>query len=229
MFTNILTDPFKPDIKGFIYLVHAPLSWRFTEEGSIKQDVKWKIERIKNPGMYYHASLIGNKDPSWLRRFMGGERKIQTFVIFGPIGLIIKPRSDSVIKIAWNGDVGASIDPDELVEEMKEYDGLGLIKKPAELLTQAKGWNHLVLKGDPSTEIRGVVYREEKDERRAKMIAEAVQQVTRKAVALVKIPAFYRSDKAEGNAFNEWIKTSGKAVRSRKGRLVKKSNENKKG
>ena len=59
MYKEILTNPNQHDPNNFIYLVHAITDVDGTSKRRDRSNLEWRINRIKNPDLFYPASIIG--------------------------------------------------------------------------------------------------------------------------------------------------------------------------
>lgn len=158
-YKNLLTNPREHDPNNFIYLVRGVY---FDAEWSKKDDIKDIVNMIKNPNMFYRASIVGCLDrEAMYQRFGCPNRKVHQVSTYNQLGLILNPASDDVVLIAWNCDLHSPSKSESIKEFIKKYEGKR--KDLLTLLTQSKspygyGHNELILGGNEETEIVGIFY-----------------------------------------------------------------------
>lgn len=193
MFKEILTNPKEHNPNDFIYLVHGLLDWN--GNGISHQEMKDKVNRVRNPDQFYRASMIahlGGESAKQRFGWHGGE--LYQMGTFGNMGVIVDPASDDLVQIAWNCDLGSPWDSKELEKYVQEHKGK--IRYPLTLLTQTKGpedikYNELILKGDENTIVKGVYFRSQDSETeyKGKQLGEIVSELMQKEVPIVALPA----------------------------------------
>ncbi|MEK6862361.1 MAG: hypothetical protein AABY07_10450, partial [Nanoarchaeota archaeon] len=110
MFKKSLTEPNEHNPNDFIYLVHGLLDWN--GNGISPQEMKDKVNRVRDPNQFYRASMIAHLDGEAAKQrigWHGGE--VYQMGTFGDVGVIVDPAYDDLVQIAWNCDLGSPWDP----------------------------------------------------------------------------------------------------------------------
>lgn len=193
MFKKVLTNPREHNPNDFIYLVHGLLDWN--GNGISPQEMKDKVNRVKDPNQFYRASMIAHLDGESAKQrigWHGGE--VYQRGTFGNAGVIVDPAHDGLVQIAWNCDLGSPLDPKKLEKFVQEHKWK--IRDPLTLLTQTKGpddikYNELILKGDKDTAVRGVFFipQDSKTEHKGKQLGEIVSEFMQTDIPVIKLPA----------------------------------------
>lgn len=188
MFKKMLTNPKEHNPNDFIYLVHALLDWN--GNGITPQEMKDKVNRVRNPNNYYRASMISHLKKEASKQRIGYNGEVYQMGTFRNVGMILDPAHDGLIQIAWNCDLGSPWDPKELEKFVEQHKGK--IRYPFRLLTQTAGddsikYNELVLKGDKGTDVKGVFYKDmdSKTEHKGKILGEIVSEIMQSEVPII--------------------------------------------
>jgi hypothetical protein len=163
--------------------------------GISTQEMKDKVNRVRDPNQFYRASMIAHLDGESAKQrigWHGGE--VYQMGTFGNVGVIVDPAYDGLVQIAWNCDLGSPWDPKELEKFVQEHKGK--IRYPLTLLTQTQGpddikYNELILKGDETTNVKGVFFRpqDSKTEYKGKQLGEIVSELMQSEVPVIELPA----------------------------------------
>jgi len=190
--TNALTDPRKHNPDDFIYIVSG-MSIDVDKPKDIDLiGLKRRIERIKNPYMFYSGSLIGCLDEEATKRRLIHYQKVNQTGTFGDVGLILNPAEEDIY-VAWNCDLGSPTETKSLNDFAIK--NRGKIKTPFELLTKTVGpenlkCNELVLHGNPGREIQGVFVRGKRGIDKAASLAELVNMRENKDIPIIHLPEY---------------------------------------
>jgi hypothetical protein len=194
MFKDALTEPKEHTPNEFIYLVHGLLDWN--GNGISHQEMKDKVNRIRDPNQFYRTSMIAHLDAESAKKrlgWCGGE--VYQMGTFGNVGLIVDPARDGLVKIAWNCDLGSPVDQKELEKYVQQYKSRGC-KHPFSLLIETKGlddikYNELILKGDKSTIVKGVFFKpqDSETEHKGRQLGEIVSEIMQTNVPVIELPA----------------------------------------
>ena len=193
-FKEFLTDPREHNPDDFIYLVHGLVNWDFSDFGKelSREQVAEKIDLIKNPKSFLDTSLIANLNEDAVKNRMGWKNysKVCQLGTFSDVGLIISPASDSLIKIAWNCDVGTPMEQEEREKFVSCH--RGKIKPVSRLLTDVKGslYNHIILQGNYENEIKGIFYNHEKSNHFAERLEKILNDVLQEEIPIIKTPRY---------------------------------------
>jgi hypothetical protein len=192
MFKQVLTEPKEHNPKDFIYLVHGLLNWN--GDGISLQEMKSKVNRVRDPNRFYRASIIASLNGEAARQrigWCGGD--VHQLGTFGNVGVMVDPAHDGLVQIAWNCDLGSPLDSKELEKFIKEH--RGKIKYPLTLLTKTQGpddikYNELILKGDKNTSVKGVFFKpqDSKTEYRGRQLGEVVSELMKNQVPVIELP-----------------------------------------
>ncbi|MBW2993152.1 hypothetical protein KY317_01095 [Candidatus Woesearchaeota archaeon] len=193
MFKKLLTEPKEHNPDDFIYLVHGLLDW--TGNGISPQDMKDKLNKVRDPNQFYRASMIAHLHRESAKQrinWHGGE--VYQMGTFGRIGVILDPAYDGLVQISWNCDLGSPLDSKGLARFVQTHKGRK--RYPLVLLTQTRGYdsikyNELILKGDNETSIKGIFFKpvDSKTEYEGKQLGEIVSGIMQADVPVIELPA----------------------------------------
>jgi len=203
MYSEALTDPRKHDPNDFVYITHSIFNWDKESYDFDRDDLKERIGGVKDPSQYYSASLIGRMSPEMALTKFEYDTNIEQLKTFGEAGLILNPPEESIC-IAWNCDLGRSLEPYKFNKWVKKH--TGKVRSPKKLLT--KTWfglhNEMVIRGEDRTVIEGVFYldKEKRPKEFISMLKKMTDEITQSAVPLIPIP--YRRG-LPNNQILEWL------------------------
>ncbi len=185
MIKRLLTDPREHNPDDFVYLVHGFLG------GFSRETLIDRINIIRTKGLFYRASLITHLDEKSAKERLGWPRgEVYQLGTFGNIGLILDPAYDSLVRVAWNCDLGSPTGQENLREFVRKHSGK--IRHPLTLLTDTQGpsnikYNELILEGDEKTAVKGVFYRPE-SEYKGKQLGDIVSELMQSEVPVIGLP-----------------------------------------
>lgn len=188
----MLTNPNMYNAEDFIYLVNALGNWK---KETSPEEIEEKVRRIFDPNQFYNGSLIARMTPPSAKVRLGwSEGDIAQTRAFSNLGLIIAPSSEDLIYVAWNCELGSPLDPAELKDFAIKHRGKK--RHIINLLTNVfgcpyipnSGYNHIIMRGDTTTNIRGIYCVETINKTEVESLNDIIEKVTGRKVPIIAFP-----------------------------------------
>ncbi len=146
------------------------------------------VKKVKSPLNYLSASFIGKLNSRTAKALFGLNDKLVRVSTYSTYGIIIRPGSDDLVKIAWNSDCASPIENrDEMFEFVKKNADKKLPASELLSTSYSTDYNELVIWGSQSNKIAGIFYSKPNAKEKAKDLAEKLQPHLRTEIPVVEL------------------------------------------